>query len=73
MAVVVRSTRTSPSNSANTDIMRNIIRPAAEVVSIFSLKLGPFIGHLEEQQEGKLLQVVTIAQALVSQDITVVP
>ncbi len=36
-------------------------------------RLGLLIGHLEEEQVGQLLDVVAVADAVVPQDVTVIP
>ena len=36
-------------------------------------ELGALVGHLEEEQEGELLQVVLVAEAVVAEDVAVAP
>ena len=36
-------------------------------------RLRPLVGHLEEEQVGELLDVVAVGQAVVAQDVAVVP
>ena len=36
-------------------------------------QLGPLVGHLEEEQEGELLQVVLVGEPVVAEDVAVGP
>lgn len=33
----------------------------------------PFVGHIEEEEEGKLLNIVAVAHSVVEEDVVVVP
>ena len=57
-------------------VSRHEARPVIDLRNyrwLFPGRLCPFVGHLEKEQVGKLLDVVTVRQSIITQDVAVVP
>jgi len=52
---------------------RGPVEPGRDGRGLVIGRLGPLVGHLEEQQVGELLDVVPVGEAVVAEDIAIVP
>ena len=49
------------------------VKPCGDAGRLIERRSGPLIRHLQENEVGELLDVVPVADAIVTEDITVVP
>jgi hypothetical protein len=49
------------------------VEPGRDGGGVVVWRLGALVGHLEEEEVGQLLDVVAVGEAVVAQDVAVVP